>query len=418
MKVTMIRNFTISLLILIASYSTAFSQVKILFDATKAETAGSADWVIDADTYNISWSSGPASVGSGSEANPARYPTPAQSGITTSTLESFWDGGISSWGIDLVKKGYTVETLPYNGLITYGNSSNLQDLSNYKVFIVVEPNILFTTTQKAALMSFVQNGGGLFMVSDHSGADRNNDGIDPPQIWNDFMDTNTVHPFGIHFDHVSISQTTTNVATLPTDTLLHGPMGNVTSVMWSAGTTMTLSTANNSTVKGIVYKTGSTTTGSTNVLVARANYGAGKVVAIGDSSPCDDGSGDSGDVLYDGWIADANGNHERLIINSTIWLATSPAVTGITDLTETENKTQLYPNPFSTSANLVIDPYVQVMNGELNIYDINGRIVNVINTGDSHFITVEKNNLKNGMYFYQLTSDKKLLGKGRFIISE
>ena len=49
------------------------------------------------------------------------------------------------------------------------------------------------------------------------------------------------------------------------------------------------------------------------------------------SSPCDDGTGDSGDVLYNGWTADAGGNHERLIINATLWLASSsqalPAVT-------------------------------------------------------------------------------------------
>jgi uncharacterized protein YjdB len=302
------------------------AQVKILFDATKAETAGNADWVIDSDTHNISWSSGPAVVGgSGSESNPQRIPTPAQSGITASTAESFWQGALSSWGIDLVKKGYTVETLPYNGTITYNNTSNAQDLSNYKVFVVCEPNIVFTTAEKTALMQFVQNGGGLFMVSDHVVSDRNNDNWDSPMIWNDFMTNNSIqaNPFGIHLDSVNISQTTTNVASLATDSLLHGPMGNVTSVMWSNGTTMTLNSTANSTVKGIVYKTGASNTGTTNVMVARANYGAGRVVMIGDSSPCDDGSGDSGDVLYDGWIADASGNHERLIINATIWLASS-----------------------------------------------------------------------------------------------
>ena len=46
------------------------AQIKILFDATKAEMAGNADWVIDADSK------------SGGESNPQRIPTPAQSGIT------------------------------------------------------------------------------------------------------------------------------------------------------------------------------------------------------------------------------------------------------------------------------------------------------------------------------------------------
>ncbi len=255
------------------------------------------------------------------------------------------------------------------------------------------------------------------MVADHAGADRNNDGNDPPVIFNDLMDTLSIHPFGIHFDHIDLSQTSSNVASLPTDTLLHGPMGNVTQVMWSNGTTMTLSTTNNSTVKGIVYKTGSSTTGSTNVMVARAKYGAGRVVGIGDSSPCDDGSGDTNDGLYDGWIADASGNHERLIINATIWLASSPVYTS-TKETKKENNTQLVPNPFSTSANLIISPDVSIHNGVMIIYDMNGSIVRTSLLGDSHFITIEKEALKNGMYFYQIVSDSSLMGIGKFIIAE
>ncbi len=419
MKTIIIRKFII-LIISIASYSTGYSQVKILFDATKAETAGNADWVIDADTYNISWSNGPASVGTGgNEANAQRIPTPAQSGIITSTTESFWKGGLSSWGVDLVKKGYTVETLPLNVAITYNNLSNPQDLMNYKVFIVCEPNIVFTAAEKTAIMQFVQNGGGLFMVSDHTISDRNNDGIDSPEIWNDLMTTNGIqsNPFGISFDLVDFSQTSSNVATLPTDTLLHGPMGNVTQVMWSNGTSMTLSPAANSTVKGIVYKTGSSTTGTTNVMVARAKYGAGRVVGLGDSSPCDDGSGDNNDTLYDAWIADASGNHERLIINATIWLASSPVYTS-TEEKKTKSQTQLFPNPFSSSANLSISPDVSIQNGVMVIYDMNGSIVKSSQIGDSHVITILKDGMNNGMYFYQILSNSSLIGKGKFIITE
>jgi hypothetical protein len=410
--------YSLAIMITLISYSNIFAQVKILFDATKAETAANADWTIDANAFNLSWSSGPAVLGGGNEANPVIIPTPAQSTVTISTVESYWEGGLSSWGIDLVKKGYTVETLPYNGAITYNNTSNAQDLSHYKVFIICEPNILFTSSEKTALLQFVQNGGGLFMVSDHVGADRNNDGYDSPRIFNDFMDTLTVHPFGIHFDYADISQTSTNVASLSTDTLLHGPMGNVTKVKWSDGTTMTLNKTNNSTVTGIVYKTGSTNTGTTGVMVARANYGAGRVVGFGDSSPCDDGSGDPNDVLYDGWISDASGNHEKLIVNATIWLVSSPNVSSVSNSDDVVNNIQIFPNPFSSSANLVIDPYVKVNNGVINVFDMNGRIVKSINTGDSHFIVINKDNLKSGMYYFQLTTDYKLLGKGKFVITE
>lgn len=134
---------------------------RFLFDATKAETAGNADWVIDEDN-----------------STPQRIPTPAQSTITASTKETYWTGALSSWGIALVKAGDYVETLPSTGAITYGNASNAQDLSNYDVFVVDEPNIVFTAAEKTAILTFVQNGGGLFMVSDHTGSDRNNDGWD------------------------------------------------------------------------------------------------------------------------------------------------------------------------------------------------------------------------------------------------
>ena len=318
---TIIARFTIFFLLL---NHISFSQTtKILFDASKAEMAGDADWVIDADLHNIGFSGGPAIIGGGNESNPQRIPTPAQSGITGSTVQSYWTGAISYWGIDCVNQNYIVESLPYNGLITYGNVNNPQDLSNYNVYIVCEPNILFTASEKTAILNFVQNGGGLFMISDHNSSDRNNDGQDSPHIWNDLMTINSVqaNPFGIKFDYASFSQTTSNIPALPTDSILHGPAGNVTQAQWSAGTSMTINTAQNSSVKGVIYKTDASF-GSINVMCAYARFGNGKVAAIGDSSPCDDGSGGPGDQLYDGYIANANGNHRKLLMNITIWLAT------------------------------------------------------------------------------------------------
>lgn len=385
--------------------------VKILFDATKAETAGNADWIVDADVYNVYWNNLGTSSLSGSEANAQRYPTPAQSGITSTTPESYWTGGISAWGVDMAKKGYIVESLPRLGQITYGNTSNAQDLSNYKVFIVVEPNIWFTASEKTAMINFVQNGGGLFMVADHAGADRNNDGADPPQIWNDFMDTNTVHPFGMHFNYVSINDQSTNVATLPGDPLLHGIMGNVTQVMWSAGNTMTISTANNSSVKGVVYKTGSSTTGSTNVMVAYATYGSGRVVGFGDSSPCDDGSGDSGDVLYDGWITDASGNHEKLIVNATIWLAGSPT-TSIND--DVSTKLLVNQLTFPDKTEFVVSSSEILKNAEFCLYDIVGNLI--YKTSDINDVILMNSQFGSGMYIYKIVADDAILKTGKFFV--
>ena len=350
----------------------AFGQTKVLFDATKAETAGSADWVIDADQHNLGYNNGPAVVGQGNESNAQRIPTPAQSGISASTSETYWNGGISAWGVDCVNRGYEVETLPYNGSITYGDAANVQDLSNYDVFIVCEPNIRFTAGERDALVHFVFNGGGLFMVSDHDQSDRNGDGWDSPGIWNDLMTNNTVQtdPFGFSLDLQNFSETSTHVANLPTDPLLHGPMGNVTEGQWSAGTSITLHPADNSSVVGEIYRTSSGNSGDNNVLCATAVYGTGRVAVIGDSSPCDDGTGDPNDVLYNGYFTDASGNHRRLLMNATIWLAGSGAE-GVRETSEAAACT-LYPDPASDRVTLVSPT---AMTGTALLRDALGRVV-------------------------------------------
>jgi len=322
-----IRNLLVCLLLLIF-HLRSVAQLKILFDASKAEAAGNADWVIDADLHNLGIGGSGAIAGSGSESNAQRIPTPAQPAAGITTAETYWNGGISFWGVDCAYKGYIVESLPYNGRITYGDGTNPQDLSNYKVFAVCEPNILFTAAEKTAMLNFIANGGGLFMISDHDLSDRNNDGWDSPHIWNDFMQTNSTgntNPFGMIFDYATFSQTSTNVvAGIAADTLLRPAgttgWGTVSRVMWSSGTSITLNTTANASAKAIIYKSGGS--GNTNVMVATARYGAGKIVAIGDSSPFDDGTGDNNDALFTGYNGDVTPNHRNLIMNATIWLMT------------------------------------------------------------------------------------------------
>jgi hypothetical protein len=247
---------------------------KFLFDNTKAEMAGSADWVLDQD----------GSV-------PARFPTPAQSGITATTAETYWQGAISAWGIALVKKGHSVESLPSSGSITYGNASNPQDLSNYNVFVVDEPNTVFTAAQKTAILQFVQNGGGLIMVSDHTGSDRNNDGWDSPAIWNDFFTNNTIqsNPFGMSVTLDNFSGVSSNKSTV-SHPILNGLAGTVTQLEYNAGASLTINTTANPNVKAHIWRSGSTQNNS-NILCASSTFGTGRVFLLGDSSPVDDGTG-------------------------------------------------------------------------------------------------------------------------------
>ena len=276
---------------------------KFLFDATKAETAGNADWVIDEDNNN-----------------PQRIPTPAQSTITSSTSESFWTGALSSWGLALVNLGNNVETLPAGSQITFGNTSNPQDLSNYDVFVIDEPNNRFSTSEKQAILNFINNGGGLFMISDHTQSDRDNDGWDSPAIWNDFMTNNGLvnNPFGFSIDLTNISGTSTNIFTgNSTNPILHGSAGNITQLNFNNGATITINNTVNNTVQGLIWEPGYTQN-NTHVMSATSNYGNGRVYVVTDSSPMDDGSGGIGNNLYVGWSLYS---HSKLFLNASLWLA-------------------------------------------------------------------------------------------------
>jgi len=295
---------------------TTQAQIKVLFDATKAETANNADWIIDADNFNLKYNPNP--VIGGNESNPQRFPTPDQATVTATTTEDYWTGGNSAWGIELVQYGYQVETLPYNGQITYLDSSNPQDLSHYDVFIITEPNILFTSDEQTAILNFVYNGGGLFVTSDHDNSDRNGDGVDSVDVWNDLFQNNSMQtdPFGFLFNYENFSETTYHIANLSGNPILHGFFGDVTALEFHNGTSINLFPIDNPSVTGLIFRQG-----TQDVLFASAEYGQGRVVAIGDSSPADDGTGDAHDHLYNGWYAEGNGSHRKLMLNATLWLA-------------------------------------------------------------------------------------------------
>ncbi|MBI5168386.1 MAG: T9SS type A sorting domain-containing protein [Candidatus Eisenbacteria bacterium] len=288
--------------------SPAAAQKKALFDNAHAETAGNADWVID-DTQPI--------------------PSPAQSGITAGTAFTYWNGAISSWGVSLVKRGYTVHT--NTTALTYGNTGNTYDLANYDVLIIPEPNTVFTAAEKTAIFNFVQNGGGLVAVADHAVSDRNNDGWDSPMIWNDLDPT---HLLGISCASTgnannNIVQTSTNVNALSTDMVTRGPVGNVTGLAFHNGTTFTLWPAVNSTVRGEVWMNGLAQTSTTGLMCASSQYGSGRVVFIGDSSPIDDGTAQAGNTsIFNGW-GEVGATDSTLAMNATLWVTR----TGATDVT-------------------------------------------------------------------------------------
>ncbi|MGW1161459.1 hydrolase [Streptomyces sp. NPDC002519] len=269
---------------------------RVLFDNAHAETAGNADWIIS--------TSQPDPLGQDS----------------SPSVETDWTGALSSWGVALQKTGgYSLKTLPSGSGLSYGGSSST-DLSNFDTLVLPEPNTLFTTAEKTAIMNFVKNGGGLFMISDHTGADRNNDGYDAVKILNDLMTNNSVDstdPFGFSIDSLNISSGYPAAISDSTDPVLHGSFGTVTKSLIANGTTATLKPSDNPSVKGLVYRSGYS--GNTGAFFLTSTFGSGRVAFWGDSSPIDDGTGQSGNTLYDGWN-DSGATNAALALNATAWL--------------------------------------------------------------------------------------------------
>ncbi|WP_460604728.1 hydrolase [Jatrophihabitans fulvus] len=279
---------------------------RVLFDDTSAQEAGNADWII-----------------STSKPDPtAQDPAPAS--------ETDWTGGISAWGVALQKTGdYELRTQS-SGSITYGGTGSL-DLKNFDAFVIPEPNILFTASEKTAIMTFVENGGGLFMISDHDQSDRNNDGSDSVDVLNDLMTNNSVDstdPFGFSIDYANIANEDPDViGSAAPSAVVNGPFGTVTGTILRNGTTATLKPSDNANAHGVVYRSGSSASGTTGAVVATSTFGSGRVAFWGDSSPIDDGTGQSGNTLYDGWN-DPAGTNAAIALNATQWLAGGTATGG------------------------------------------------------------------------------------------
>ncbi len=273
-------------------WASGLNAARFLFDYTKNETAGNADWIIDGD-----------------------YPYPQPQNPTSPTD---WDRAISSWGYALYQLGHEVVTLPPDSAITYGTSSPM-DLSNFDVFVMVEPQNPLSSSEIQAIVDFVNNGGGFLMIADHNASDRDNDGWDSPRVFNDaFEDI-----FGIHFDTTgeannSISGAWTNVSSDTNDSIIYGPLGDVDTFGYWSGDVAILRTDINPSLRGHIWKNGEPEGSTQNVIVFTGTYGNGKIGGFGDSSPVDDGTGNPGDNLHDGWYTYKD---STLTLNLCLWLA-------------------------------------------------------------------------------------------------
>ncbi|MFA9378839.1 MAG: DNA-binding protein [Lachnotalea sp.] len=300
----------------------------ILFDNTHGQTAGAADWVID--------------------------------------------GGFSDYANGLASKGYYVTELRKNTPITY------EDLENYDVFIIPEANIPYKTTEQAAILQYVQNGGSIFFIADHYNADRNKNRWDAVEVFNGYRRGAYSNPtsgmsteeatseamsdvassdwlannFGVRFRYNALGDI--DATNIVNSDECFGITENIDTVAMHAGSTIAI--LDPTIAKGIVYLPDNLTSSSKwpnavdngvyngggiaeGAYVAIAKVGQGKAAFIGDSSAVEDATPkylkeETGGkkTTYNGYL---EADDATLLMQLTNWLSdqesyTNFSTTGIT----------------------------------------------------------------------------------------
>lgn len=239
---------------------------KVLFDLTKAEDAGNADWRID--------------------------------------------GAYSDYANALRGLGYTVSSVT-------GTSITSTSLSGASVLVIPEPQNPFSDAERAAIQSFVQNGGGVFMITDHRVSDRNNSGWDSPEVFNGWdgstpssvstslqasLNSDVIFGLGASFNS-SFSDPVYTATPLTTHPILNG----VSSAGVYVGTSV-----------DVLAGTALMGTGGRTYLAVNS-VGAGRVAMWGDSSTFGDNTYSDGSTgTYNNWPNLSNAAMGKNIVR---WLA-------------------------------------------------------------------------------------------------
>lgn len=274
--------------------------LRILFDQTLDETAANgpnSDWIVDP------W---------------GRLPQPSNP-----VSRNEWKGALSSFAFALYQRGHRIESLAsWEGALTFGDPQNPQDLADYDVVVVVEPSRRMSDGEKAALLEFVADGGGLLMIANHITADRDGNGWSAAAVFNDLFDDNPIEadPFALRFDENDLDILTplTRVEA-PGHPVIDGPAGAVERIGLYLGCSARF-TAKNSAGEGLIVldDAPSSTQG---VIVGATTYGAGRVVFTTDSAQLGDGSDSHGTNLGDkDAFNDPALDHGALFVNAIAWL--------------------------------------------------------------------------------------------------
>ena len=248
-----------ALMLIIAGMGSAVQAARVLYDDTHAQTAGNADWI--------------------------------PSGAYSEMCDMLEDNGFS---VDILSEAST------------DGKFSIEVLSNYQAIILAEPNNPYTEDEIKAIVEFVKNGGGAFIIGDHGNADRNKNGWDAVKIFNVFCPQ-----FGFKFTGNDLYEAPVAGRLNNNHPVMHG----VKAIGCWAGSTFDILNSPDAKVVSLldsrVFKA---------PYILASEFGKGKIVAIGDSSPFDDGVGSGGNnKLHDSYDSFMY-SHPQFAYNSMVWV--------------------------------------------------------------------------------------------------
>jgi hypothetical protein len=98
-----------------------------------------------------------------------------------------------------------------------------------------------------------------------------------------------------------------------------------------------------------------------------------------------------------------------------IHFKSQPLHTGIQEIKIGGNDILIYPNPITYSSTIEISPNIAIDGMKLYLYDIYGRTI-IARSVENHKMILDKKDLCNGTYFYQLTNETGLVKRGKLVV--
>ena len=128
----------------------------------------------------------------------------------------------------------------------------------------------------------------------------------------------------------------------------------------------------------------------------------------------------TGGTRYIQTAAEMDGNYRIITVNQNFIHVGDPQHVECSDV---EPKTAgvsvtLYPNPITNLAMLELHMDENIINYEMHIYNAQGKEVKTVKNINDNYNTIERGNLKEGMYFYTVNNNQGLVkGTGKMNIS-